>query len=424
MHAYGIDLFEQHGKLHWKKFLQLLQHLDDKSKFKEVVNIRKMPMPKPDKYNTEYRKQIAVMKRIYALDQPDKQEILGDFENGQLAAKVHLLPFTVFIHEQEWEMGGVAGVATWPEHRRKRKVAKLLTKSLERMRESGKSISFLHPFQVNFYRRFGWELFASYKKLIIENKQLVPLPEAAGRMERASLQNVDLLNSVYEGYIRSYNGGLKRDHFWWEHFVFAKAKHAVLYIDKDHQTAGYLLYDMQNRQMHVKEMVALHEEAKRGLWNFICQHDSMADQVTIVTAVDDPLPYLLKEPRIVQEIHPYFMARIVDLERFLQAYPFVKQENPLFWHVHDEVAPWNSAIYQLDEKGVKVFRKTTKEESTCLHPPKRGLLLDINTAAALLLGYVRPWSLYQMGKLKGTEAEVKQLEAMISPKPTFFADFF
>jgi hypothetical protein len=69
LHAYNIDLFEQQGKLHWKKFMQLLQHLDDKSKFKEVVNIRQMPLPKADKYNAEYRKQIMKMKQIYALDQ-------------------------------------------------------------------------------------------------------------------------------------------------------------------------------------------------------------------------------------------------------------------------------------------------------------------------------------------------------------------
>jgi Bacteriophage Gp15 protein. len=68
--AYHIDLFEQHGKLHWKKFMQLFQNLDDKSKFKEIVNIRQMDLPKSDKHNAEYRKQIQKMKQIYALNKP------------------------------------------------------------------------------------------------------------------------------------------------------------------------------------------------------------------------------------------------------------------------------------------------------------------------------------------------------------------
>ncbi|WP_161491009.1 Gp15 family bacteriophage protein [Anoxybacillus sp. UARK-01] len=107
LHAYGIDLFEQHGKLHWKKFLQLLQHLDDKSKFKEVVNIRKMPMPKPDKYNTEYRKQIAVMKRIYALDQPENEE--------QMQAKINKVFDTL---ASTFKRAGEISDSRWPHRNR------------------------------------------------------------------------------------------------------------------------------------------------------------------------------------------------------------------------------------------------------------------------------------------------------------------
>jgi predicted acetyltransferase len=353
-----------------------------------------------------------------------QQDILGDFENGQLTAKAHLLPFTVFIHGQEFNMSGVAGVATWPEYRRKGKVAKLLKAALERMNEKGECLSFLHPFQVNFYRNFGWELFASYKKLTIENKHLVLLAPTKGRVERISREDApQVLNPIYETYMLQYNGGLKRTPFWWELYVLKQDMHAVVYLDEQNEKTGYMLYEMKNRHMNVQEMISLNEEAKRGLWNFICQHDSMAEKVTIITSVDDSLPYLLQEPRITQEIYPYFMARIVDLEKFLKAYPFVKPEGTLFLHVHDEFAPWNSAIYQISESGVTVFRKE-KENASCMHPPKRGLQLDINTATALLLGYERPLAFYKMGKLKGNEKEVEQLEKLIPQRTPFFIDFF
>lgn len=67
-HAYNLDLFEQQGKLHWKKFLQLLINLDDKSKFKEVIHIRTMKPPKADKHNAEQRAEIMKAKRFYALE--------------------------------------------------------------------------------------------------------------------------------------------------------------------------------------------------------------------------------------------------------------------------------------------------------------------------------------------------------------------
>jgi hypothetical protein len=89
--SYQIDLFEVRGKLHWKKFLQLLLHMDDKSKFKEVINIRTMKVPKPTKYNAEYRKDIQKMKRIYALeDTRTEQEKLQEMNAKLNALAEHL----------------------------------------------------------------------------------------------------------------------------------------------------------------------------------------------------------------------------------------------------------------------------------------------------------------------------------------------
>jgi hypothetical protein len=80
-HAYNLDLFEQQGKLHWKKFLQLLINLDDKSKFKEVIHIRTMKPPKADKHNAEHRAEIMKAKRFYALkDNRSEAEQAKDME--------------------------------------------------------------------------------------------------------------------------------------------------------------------------------------------------------------------------------------------------------------------------------------------------------------------------------------------------------
>lgn len=66
---YNIDLFEQHGKLHWKKFLALLNGLSEDSPFMQVVRIRTMDVPKPNKHNAKERANIQRLKRLYALEQ-------------------------------------------------------------------------------------------------------------------------------------------------------------------------------------------------------------------------------------------------------------------------------------------------------------------------------------------------------------------
>lgn len=67
LYDYGIDLYEQQGKLHWKKFLALLSSLSEKSKFGQVVGIRTAKLPKRIKENAEERARLQQLKRLYAL---------------------------------------------------------------------------------------------------------------------------------------------------------------------------------------------------------------------------------------------------------------------------------------------------------------------------------------------------------------------
>ena len=66
MQDYGMDLFEQHGKLHWYKFQALLNGLSDETKFKKVIEIRTMKLP-TGKGTSNQREEIKKMKKIYAL---------------------------------------------------------------------------------------------------------------------------------------------------------------------------------------------------------------------------------------------------------------------------------------------------------------------------------------------------------------------
>jgi hypothetical protein len=77
--AYKIDLFEMHGKLHWKKFQALLTHLDDNSPFKQVIGYRTMKVPSEKQASKEYIQHVRKMKQLYALeDEQQKQQNIDD----------------------------------------------------------------------------------------------------------------------------------------------------------------------------------------------------------------------------------------------------------------------------------------------------------------------------------------------------------
>src|SRR5690606_11959965 len=89
---------------------------------------------------------------------------VGVFQHEHLCAQVTLLHLNVYVNGELFSMGGIAGVSTWPEHRRHGYVARILKELLVKMKENGQSISMLHPFSFSFYRKYGWETYIEYKQ--------------------------------------------------------------------------------------------------------------------------------------------------------------------------------------------------------------------------------------------------------------------
>lgn len=65
---YGIDLLKERGKMHWYTFKALLGSLSEDTKFKKVMEIRQMDMPKGTGSDAmKHREAVAELKKIYKL---------------------------------------------------------------------------------------------------------------------------------------------------------------------------------------------------------------------------------------------------------------------------------------------------------------------------------------------------------------------
>ncbi|KML32715.1 enhanced intracellular survival protein Eis [Rossellomorea marisflavi] len=334
------------------------------------------------------------------------QKIFGIFHDDHLAAKLHLMPFQTWFGERMIPMGGVAGVATYPEYRRNGYVRELLLHTLEEMKGSGQIISMLHPFYIDFYRKFGWELFASYRQMTVGQKDLSPIPPTMGTIRRGRVTKE--LKEIYDRYAQKHNGMLVRTDAWW------KKKEERWSIATYHasEMEGYILYTISEGTMTVDEFLPLTSGARRGLWNFICQHDSMVETVKVKLAEGEVLPLMLKNPRIKVEEYPYFMARVVDVEPFLATYLLDAGRFEAFTlKVVDQYAPWNSTTYHLSVNGVE-RRKGDQAD----------VELDIREFTAFAFGFLSAVDLAAMGHIGA--GEVTMLESISTARPTCFQDFF
>lgn len=360
--------------------------------------------------------------RVRAREDFKPEQIWGIFEEGELSAKLSLLPLQVYVQGKTISMGGIAGVATWPESRRQGHVSRLLAHTLRTMNESGQILSFLHPFLIPFYRNFGWEVYCEYKKYTIPVSKFPSKTEQRGSVERGKAK-LEVLEQLYSRFASLYNGTLNREQEWWEHNVLDKQAHCAVYYSALGAPEGYVLYKIEKKELIVDEFIYLNDEAFRGLWTFLANHDSMVNGVVMnMVPADDMLPFLLADPRIPQENHPYFMARVVNAKALVESLSFnlPGQEQKYTLFIKDEHAPWNNGLWEwkVNDLGEASFAKAEGGEE------QAEMCCSIGTLAVLLLGYKRPVELARYGRLTGRKEAVEWLETIIPRAQTALFDFF
>lgn len=346
----------------------------------------------------------------------ESHEVYGIMEGEDLAGKLHLIPFHIYIGKEKFKMGGVAGVATYPEYRRSGYVKELLQHSLQTMKKDGYTVSMLHPFAVTFYRKYGWELCANLLVCHLTKSDLVMKKQVNGTVKRFNKEHhPEEVEKLYETFAERFSGMLVRNEKWWLQAVYDDLTLAV-YYDENKTAAGYMLYKIEKSKMTVEEFVPLHNEARNGLWNFICQHDSMIKELEMTVNENEPLLYTLQEPRVKTEIKPYFMGRIVDVEQFLKQYELnwnnVQQE--VILHITDSFAPWNNVSVRLVNYEITILEE----------PMDKGIKLDINALSTILLGYKRPLELNELELISGSEEEIRAFENVVPVHKPFIYDFF
>ncbi|GIP40882.1 acetyltransferase [Paenibacillus sp. J31TS4] len=398
-----------------------------------------------------FQYELGEQERVERLKTMKPETQWGFFVDEELAAKLALLPMHTWIGGRKLEFGGIASVATWPEYRRQGMVARLLANALRVMKERGWTLSTLAPFSFPFYRKYGYETYVERKAYELRKDQLPQGAAPEGSFCRTD--DLALLGSLYEAYAVRYNGMLARDEDWWRTKVLTKKGRFVVYRSAAGEPLGYIHYRVAERMLTIHEMVWLKEEARRALWAFVRNHDSMAETVKLLAPADDALAFLLPEPRIKQEIMPYFMARIVDVEAFAALYPFAAtgETTQLRLRVRDPHAPWNDGAFVLTIDGegrgraereaesglstdetTEAERPRTKDATEGTEASGGGqadgglpeVVCGIGMLTAALLGYRRPAELRALGLLEGSEEGAQLLEYAVPARTPFLLDFF
>lgn len=361
--------------------------------------------------------ELARSKRPVLID----AEVLGWFnDEDKLISTLSIYPCEVNIHGQIYKMGGLTGVGTYPEYAGLGLMTDLIKLALDKMRENGQYISYLYPYSIPYYRAKGWEIMSDHISFELKDTQLPHAVDVVGHIERCDVMHPDVIE-IYNQFSSITHGTLiRRKMEWIEYWRWENEEEriAAIYYDENDEPRGYLFYWIANDIFHIKEMIYLTQDAYHGLWNFVRAHFSMIDLLRGNTFTNEPLAFLLDDGQIEEKIEPYYMARIVDVRKFLELYPYDDDIRPFHFVVTDPIAPWNNGVFGL-QRG-----DTTDSVRIVSEPVGKPVELDIQTMSTLMMSYKSPSYLHKIGRLKTDAATLRLIEKLIPTEQPYFSDYF
>ena len=140
--------------------------------------------------------------------------VLGWFYQDKLASMIVVYSMRVNIHDTIMPMGGITGVATYPEYTGRGLIHSLMRRALDYIHQNGMLLSFLYPYSIPFYRRMGWEIVSDKLTFTVKDTQLPKMRPVDGMVERVSLDSEDYHN-VHSYFALQRHGALIRDDLSW-----------------------------------------------------------------------------------------------------------------------------------------------------------------------------------------------------------------
>jgi len=238
-------------------------------------------------------------------------------------------PFTMTVPGgTTLDVPGVTWVSVIPTHRRRGVLRALLAAQHRRFVEDGTAVSILTASEGAIYGRFGYGP-ATTRRSVQIDRRLVAFrpgaPDPAGvRLVDAS-QAREHAPAVHHRWCARTPGALSRSPAWWDHRFLDRENSreggsALFHLVHPDGWAAYRIYDAE-RRCRVRDLVAVTDEAHVALWRVLLGLDLVRTITTHACPLDDPLPFLLADPRQIRttDLEDGVWIRLLDVPAALSA---------------------------------------------------------------------------------------------------------
>lgn len=321
-----------------------------------------------------------------------------------------------------WAISMVTVAAT---HRRRGIARALLEGELRAAASAGVPVAGLTVSEATIYGRYGFGSAIPVAHLTVDTRRAgwggaTP----PGRVEYVDRETLAAdIGTVHDRVRRNVPGRIAGWKGRWEGLSGASPTgqdrdkvRGVRYLDEAGDLRGALAYTLTEKggtfrfTLDVGLLVAETPEAVAALWRFALQHD-LVDEVTAdLRPLDDPLPWLVFDPRgVTQVVHDHGWLRILDVPVALSARRYSAPLDTVI-RVEDSLGfahgDWRLRV---DASGVATVEQAQN--------PTPDMTLDVSALSSLYAGAVRAASLHAAGRITGDAASIEALDRALVAFP-------
>ena len=329
----------------------------------------------------------------------DLDRSIAVFDQGNVVGGAHSHKLEMSIPGGLAVVAGVANIAVQPTHTRQGILTRMMHHQINGIHERGEALAALFASESVIYGRFGYGMSSFREQWTIErqhNRYARPY-DTPGRM--VFIDPADIAKDLPEVFRRSTKdrpGVFQKSRHQWERESQAPehrqgGQGGLFYIayEDGGRIDGYAKYRTSGNTLTVNELMATTTEANSALWRFCFDLDLVNRTEAERRPVDDPMLWMLADPRQLQRItRDGLWLRVVDVAASLELRSYM-ESGRLVLEVRDDLCPWNQGCFELE---------TSPEGATC-RPTTASPDLTVTVAglASAYLGAASLTRLFQAG---------------------------
>jgi predicted acetyltransferase len=312
----------------------------------------------------------------------------------------------------------VSSVTVAPTHRRRGIARSLMQGELANASNAGAALAMLTATEATIYGRYGYAPASRAATVHVDRRRAHWIgPDAPGRLqfvEPATLR--ETAPALARRAVARTPGEIDR----WPGLLDrvlglndpeserSRSIRVVRYDDEDGQAQGFVAYRIRREPnepgvLEFDFLAAATDDAERALWRFLVEQDFVTGVRGLLRSVDEPLPWLLEDPRAItmSDVVDHLWVRVLDPVAALSARSY-GSPGTLRLDVTDPLG-YAAGRYELvvDEFGRGEARALDAAEVAASARGVRAISLGVQELGAIYLGGTSPSVLARAGRLGG-----------------------